>query len=94
VLKIHRIILKEFKTLEKDGARIIVFGSVARGDYHPGSDMDIAIVSKNPDVRKRAEEIANRVLENYGIAVSLKFFDELKGRTPFEQEIMEAISHA
>ncbi|MDI6721857.1 MAG: nucleotidyltransferase domain-containing protein [Candidatus Aenigmarchaeota archaeon] len=71
MLQFHRDILEEFRKLD---AKVILFGSVARGDYRLDSDVDIAIITDREDVRERAEKIADRILFEYGKVVSLKFF--------------------
>jgi predicted nucleotidyltransferase len=91
MLKVHREILKEFKPLK---AKVILFGSVARGDYDYDSDIDIAIISKRK-IKERAEKIADKVLLKYGKVVSLKFFDEdefykkVEEKDPFVMEILK-----
>ena len=83
--------MEEFLPLK---AKIILFGSVARGDYRCDSDIDIAIISKRK-IKKRAEKIADKVLLKYGKIVSLKFFDEdefykkIEEKDPFVMEILK-----
>lgn len=36
------------------GARVILFGSHARGEAHPGSDLDLLVIE--PELRNRREE--------------------------------------
>lgn len=40
----------------KDFVELILFGSHARGDFHEESDLDFAVVLRNPEIRV-AEEI-------------------------------------
>jgi len=53
---------------------IILFGSVARGDYGANSDIDIlVIVSSDPwDAQKRISEIVVEYLLKYGVYISAK----------------------
>jgi len=91
MLRIHKEILKEFIPMK---AKIILFGSVAKGNYRYDSDIDIAIISKRK-LKKMAEKIADKVLLKYGKVVSLKFFDEdefyrkIEERDPFVMEILK-----
>jgi len=73
MLRIHKEIINEFGRLKN--VKIILFGSVARGDYTFDSDIDIAVVT-NQDVKRVAEKIADEVFAKYGKLVSLKFFSE------------------
>lgn len=48
--KAIRIIKKFVKALKKEGIaieRVILYGSYAKGNPHPDSDIDVAVVSKN-----------------------------------------------
>jgi|SRR6267142_6561927 len=54
---------------------VILFGSYARGDNHPESDIDFAIVLRNPDIRPtgeiaRTSAIGSRLSIKYGIPIS------------------------
>jgi len=54
---------------------LILFGSHARGDNHKESDIDFAIVLRNPDTRTAAEiaktsTISSRLSLKYGIMLS------------------------
>ena len=82
MLKFHREILKEFEPIGKR-AKVILFGSVARGDYRLDSDIDLAIITDEEDLKKISSSIADRILMKYGRVVSLKFIREedfAKGR--------------
>ena len=92
MLRFHREILKEFKDLSK--TKIILFGSVARGDYTLDSDMDIAVITNRKEVREEAKKIADRVLFKYGKVVSIKFLTEKELRNskePLVKEIKKGI---
>ncbi len=89
MLKYHREILREFMPLRKR-ARIILFGSVARGNYRHDSDIDVAIITDDEKIKKEAQKIADRILIKYGKVVSLKFISPRKMREkhdPFIKEI-------
>ncbi|RLJ00175.1 MAG: hypothetical protein DRP03_01345 [Candidatus Aenigmatarchaeota archaeon] len=91
MLRVHKEIINEFRRL-KD-AKIVIFGSVARGNYGLDSDIDIAIISNN-DVRERARKIADSIFAKYGKLVSLKFLNEeefKKGKSPLVKEIRRGI---
>jgi len=82
MLKFHRDILKEFEPIGRR-AKVILFGSVARGDYRLDSDIDLAIITDEEDLKKISSSIADRILMKYGRVVSLKFIREedfAKGR--------------
>jgi predicted nucleotidyltransferase len=56
-------------------AELILFGSYARGNQHEESDLDFAVVLRNPDTRASAELIktsplASRLSVKYGIMIS------------------------
>jgi len=75
MLKFHRDILKEFEPIGRR-AKVILFGSVARGDYRLDSDIDLAIITDEEDLKKASSSIADRILVKYGKVVSLKFIKE------------------
>jgi len=89
MLKFHLDILKEFEPVGRQ-AKIILFGSLARGDYRLDSDIDLAIITRDESLMKLSSSIADRILVEYGKLVSLKFIDEKefeKGKTPLKDEI-------
>jgi predicted nucleotidyltransferase len=88
MLKFHREILKNFEEL-KGKAKVIVYGSVAKGNYRLDSDIDVAVISKDKKVKKIAERIADKVYLKYGKIVSIKFLvpEDLKRRSAFIEEI-------
>ena len=81
MLKFHKKILKEFEPVGKK-AKIILFGSLARGDYRLDSDIDLAIITKDKKLTKLASSIADKILAEYGKVVSLKFIED----KDFEEE--------
>jgi len=81
MLKFQKKILKEFEPVGKK-AKIILFGSLARGDYRLDSDIDLAIITKDKKLTKLASSIADKILAEYGKVVSLKFIED----KDFEEE--------
>ena len=81
MLKFHKKILKEFEPVGKK-AKIILFGSLARGNYRLDSDIDLAIITKDKKLTKLAPSIADKILAEYGKVVSLKFIED----KDFEEE--------
>ncbi len=56
-------------------SEVILFGSYARGDYHSESDLDFAVVLKNPNIRPSAEilkiaPVSSRISLKHGIMIS------------------------
>jgi len=93
MLKFHLDILKEFEPVGRQ-AKIILFGSLARGDYRLDSDIDLAIITRDESLMKLSTSIADRILVEYGKLVSLKFIDEKEfdeGKTPLKDEIKRGI---
>ncbi len=93
MLKFLRDILKEFEPVGKN-AKVILFGSLARGDYRLDSDIDLAIVTNDSDLIALASSIANKILFDYGKVVSLKFIKEeelFQESSPFINEIKKGI---
>ncbi len=60
--------------------KVILFGSVARGDYGPDSDIDVLIVLKTNNIEKRWEindtigDIVVDILINFNLYVSPKLY--------------------
>jgi len=93
MLKYHKEILKEFEPVGKH-AKIILFGSLAKGNYRLDSDIDLAIITEDKDLMELASSIADRILTKYGKLVSLKFISEKElneGKTPFMNEIKRGV---
>jgi predicted nucleotidyltransferase len=89
MLKFHKEILKEFEPVGKH-AKIILFGSLAKGNYRLDSDIDLAIITKDKSLMKLSSSIADKILAEYGKLVSLKFISEediVKKKTPLIDEI-------
>lgn len=80
MLPIVQQIATEFKAeLEKlygdELAELILFGSHARGDFHDESDIDFAVVLKNPDTRGAPEifkisPLSTELGLKYGLMIS------------------------
>ncbi|MDI6690262.1 MAG: nucleotidyltransferase domain-containing protein [Candidatus Bathyarchaeota archaeon] len=93
MLKFHKDILKEFKSVGKH-AKIILFGSLARGDYRLDSDIDLAIMTRDRSLMKLSSSIADKILVEYGKLVSLKFIGEEdfdKEDSPIKDEIKKGM---
>ncbi len=60
--------------------RVIVFGSRARGEEHPESDLDVAILvdTKSAEIEKTLEDIAYKIMwdNDFNPIISLKVFSE------------------
>lgn len=64
-------IAKEFtSSISKEYiSAIILFGSVARGDFTEKSDIDILISYKNERVKKQVRTLADKILDTYDIHI-------------------------
>ncbi len=63
--------------------RVILFGSLARGDFHPWSDADIAVLDAREDWAE-AERAAHEAAEAFGVEADVSFWEELFGRVRAE----------
>ncbi|MGQ9544890.1 MAG: nucleotidyltransferase domain-containing protein [Candidatus Bathycorpusculaceae bacterium] len=93
MLKFHKAILKEFEPIGKH-AKIILFGSLAKGNYRLDSDIDLAIITKDKKLMNLASSIADKILAENGKLVTLKFVTEEeleKGKSPIIDEIKKGI---
>jgi predicted nucleotidyltransferase len=73
--EIARRFAHDVKKLLGESVRdIILFGSVARGDYQTNSDIDIlVIVDENPwNAQKRISDLVVEYLLKYGVYISAK----------------------
>lgn len=59
-------IKEKFSTVE----RVILFGSVARGDYGVNSDVDVMIVVEDLSERESIEDLAYRMTSEYGVSIT------------------------
>lgn len=77
--------------------KIILFGSYARGDFNPDSDVDILIVVEDDDLRlyrKARVKIISEFLNKYNILLSIrivsnKSFSRYKMISPFYQNVIK-----
>jgi len=93
MLKFHKELLKRFAPVGKH-AKIILFGSLAKGSYRLDSDIDLAIVTEDKNLMKLASSIADDILAQYGKVVVLKFVrkeDLEKRKSPLIEEIRKGI---
>lgn len=71
----NRMIDEFEKEVEKElGSEItgmILYGSAARGELKPDSDIDILLISGNKKIKDRVFEIASRFLIDYGQVFSI-----------------------
>ena len=92
MLKFQRDILKEFEPVGRR-AKVVLFGSIARGDYRLDSDIDLAIIldgKADKALSRLSSSIADKVLVKYGKLVSLKFVSEKdlnEGSNSFMREV-------
>jgi len=90
MLKFHKDILKEFEPVGRR-AKVILFGSLVRGDYRLDSDIDLAIITDDEELMKVSSSIADGILVKYGKVVSLRFIreEDFVGRKmdPFIEEV-------
>ncbi len=68
---------------------LVLFGSYARGDYHEESDIDFAIVLKNPHTRPAAEipktaPLSSKLSLKYGLMVSSLHTSRQKKQTSMQ----------
>ncbi|MFH1963404.1 MAG: nucleotidyltransferase domain-containing protein [bacterium] len=100
--KLEQAIVDDFKTtllktLKDEVVLIRLFGSKARGDYHPNSDMDILVIlrHKNRKIDEKLSEVEWEILEKYNfqyyISVAAYTQKEFEGfnrlETPFSQNV-------
>lgn len=93
MLKFHKEILKQFEPVGKK-AKIILYGSLAKGKYRLDSDIDLAIITKNKNLMKQASSIANKILAEHGKLVTIKFITEEefeREKSPIIDEIKKGI---
>jgi len=59
------------KELGSDIISIVLYGSAARGELRPDSDIDILVISRNKKIEDKVFEIASRFLIDYGQIFSI-----------------------
>lgn len=82
-------IFHEFSRMKGEG-RIVLFGSHQKGNARFDSDIDIAVISDDPGFIKRAEDVADKILFDYGRTVSVIRFSRVEfshGQEPISKEI-------
>ncbi len=62
---------KAFEEILGDEVKVVVFGSVVRGDYTPLSDLDILVISKKAD-KVRYGEVMEKVEEKVGELIGVE----------------------
>jgi predicted nucleotidyltransferase len=64
---------------------VYLYGSYARGDYRPGSDVDVMILLKNYknywNEQKKISQLASDVSLEYDVTLSCIFIKELQWKT-------------
>ena len=100
--KLEQAMIDDFKTillktLKDEVVLIRLFGSKARGDYHPNSDMDLLVIlrHKNRKIDEKLSEVEWEILEKYNfqsyISVAAYSQKEFEGfnrlETPFSQNV-------
>jgi len=94
----HMVVAKEFvrRARKLDNVkRIVLFGSVSRGEERPGSDIDIVVVPDRKDRKLESAmiDMADRLLLKSGLAaIPLVFTErELREDSTFEGEIKKGL---
>ncbi len=78
ILVLENVIKEIVEYLEKgeEAVGAYIFGSMARGDYHLDSDIDILVVGKkNKEAQQKLAELASSLTEKYRVPVSVIFMD-------------------
>jgi predicted nucleotidyltransferase len=95
---IHQIAIEYKAQLQQlygnELAELILFGSYARGDYHEESDLDFAVILRDPNTRTSAEiartaVISSRLSLKYGLMLS-SLFRFTKSRPPCKVSIRKS----
>jgi predicted nucleotidyltransferase len=72
--------------------KVVLFGSHARGDAHPESDVDLLVVLKGAfrlyDEVKRTSPLVMDILLKYGLPLSLLHFSEQQYQDPLHPLMM------
>ncbi|WP_222927182.1 nucleotidyltransferase domain-containing protein [Thermosediminibacter litoriperuensis] len=78
---------------EYQAEKVILFGSLAEGDIHDWSDIDLIVVKEtSKPFYERLEEVVEIVKPNVGtdiIVYTPKELEEMRGRLFFEEEILK-----
>lgn len=76
MLKLYKKIIRELSKIREILA-VIVYGSFARGDYGPRSDIDLFIITKNPAKDEVEDAILNIKIERH-IQPTIRSLNQLK----------------
>lgn len=70
--------------------KILLYGSYARGEEAPGSDVDLAVLltEKRREDRKKAQELAEEWMQETELRFSVRVFEE----DEFEEKVEEGYS--
>jgi predicted nucleotidyltransferase len=73
-----QIVAREFaSSISKRNIKaIVLFGSVARGEFTEKSDIDVLIVYKNKNVKKEVEYLIDKLLDTYDVHIIPIFLTE------------------
>jgi len=89
--EILKEIEEKFRHSPAEIKEVLIFGSVARGDYKQFSDVDLAVVYSDYKVAKEfAEDVADYIYLKYSVPVTVIYIDEkdfLSNRTSFIRTI-------
>jgi len=92
----NQALVEFLKNLRKKGlslTHLILFGSKARGDFSPNSDIDILAITANPDAKKALYQEVAFILSQFDVYLSIKAFTEQEFKrlnqfkTPFTENI-------
>ena len=75
-----RTVAEEFASSisKKNITAIVLFGSVARGDFTEKSDIDVLIVYRNKNIKKDVDHLVDTLLDTYDIHVVPVFLTEME----------------
>ncbi len=90
MISYYKNLLKDFKNIP---GIVIVYGSVAREQSRPDSDIDIAVFSYDKQAKTMADKIADEILFKTGKVVSVFWYNitDFKSRInePFFQDVLK-----
>lgn len=79
-IKVKEYVRKDFGFLQKEVLGVLVYGSHARGDSTPRSDIDVCVVIGRPSTVKGMGEVLRKVWRNVNLdkhKYDVKLFEEL-----------------
>ncbi|MEQ9715412.1 MAG: nucleotidyltransferase domain-containing protein [Candidatus Asgardarchaeum sp.] len=69
--KVLQKILKEYTKIDENLIKIIIFGSVARDEYTPLSDIDLLIITDNKKkTRELFSDFREKLFAEYGVPIT------------------------